>query len=70
MSAEAPPIAVLGVSDIAKRLGISRQALDEASRRQGFPEPYAIVTSRRRFSLPEDIEEWMAARSKSTNGGH
>jgi predicted DNA-binding transcriptional regulator AlpA len=56
---EAPPIEVLGVADIAKRLGISRQAVDEASRRPGFPEPYAIVESRRRFWRPDDIEAYM-----------
>jgi predicted DNA-binding transcriptional regulator AlpA len=73
MSSTSPPeapIEVLGVSEIGKLLGISRQAADEASRRPGFPEPYAIVQSRRRFWLPEEVEEWIAARrSKSTNGG-
>jgi predicted DNA-binding transcriptional regulator AlpA len=70
MSQTEAPIEVLGVAEIARRLGVSRQAVDEASRRPGFPEPYAIVESRRRFWLPEEVEEWIAARqSKSTNGG-
>jgi len=74
MSSTSPPeapIEVLCVSDIAKRLGVSRQAVDEASRRPNFPQPYMIVSSRRRFWLPDEVDEWIAARqSKSTNGEH
>lgn len=62
------PIEVVSVAEIARRLGVSRQAVHEASRRPGFPEPYAIVTKRGTpMWLPEEIEEWIATRQSKSN---
>jgi predicted DNA-binding transcriptional regulator AlpA len=75
MSSTSPPEApleVLGVTEIAKRLGVSRQAATELTSgrwNNGFPPPYATVESRRRFWLPDEVEAWSAERQKSTNGG-
>jgi len=68
---EAPPIKLVGVAEIARRLGVSRQAVHEQSRRPGFPEPCALVAKRETpLWLDETIEEWIAGRQwKSTNRG-
>ena len=71
MSSTSPPIKLVGVAEIARRLGVSRQAVFEQSRRPGFPEPFALVAKRETpLWLDETIEKWIAPRQwKSTNGG-
>ena len=70
---EASPLEGVGVSEIAELLGVTRQAASELTSgrwNNGFPPPYAIVESRRRFWLPDEVDQWIAARrAKSANNG-
>jgi hypothetical protein len=71
MSQTEAPIKLVSVAEIARRLGVTRQAVHEQSRRPGFPEPFAVVAKREMpLWLDETIEEWLGPRQwKSTNGG-
>ncbi|MGD0285097.1 MAG: hypothetical protein ABSC31_01760 [Acidimicrobiales bacterium] len=48
---------LVGVSEIAELLGITRQRADQLLRQKGAPEPVAVLTQGRVF-LREDIERW------------
>ncbi len=49
---------LVGVAEVAKLLGVSRQRVDELIRtRDEFPEPDAVLTAGRIWKR-EDIEAW------------
>ena len=58
-------IDLMGVQEIAARIGVSRQRVDELHRTDGtFPEPVAVLAAGRIW-LKGDIEEWIARRRPS-----
>ena len=57
------PATGLGVSEIAELLGVTRQAVHEASRREDFPAPI-VKTRRGWFWDREAVIEW----AKATRG--
>ncbi len=48
---------LVGVAEIAKMLGVSRQYVDRLARSDGFPKPEAVITAGRIWRS-EDIEDW------------
>jgi predicted DNA-binding transcriptional regulator AlpA len=73
----APPLELVGVSEIAELLGVSRQAAHELTGRSevnDFPPPYGVVVGAatcRRYWLPEEVDEWISnrRRRRPNNGG-
>ena len=47
----------MGLTEIAEALGISRQRVDQLTRREDFPKPAAVLASGRIWKT-EDIEKW------------
>lgn len=54
-----PPLA--GVYEIAQMLGVSRQRVDQLSRREDFPRPVAEL-HRARIWLKAEVEDWQTTR--------
>lgn len=53
----------MGVVDIAKLLGVSRQRADQLSRQKGFPEPVDVIHDGRvRVWDRAEVERWAASR--------
>lgn len=48
---------LMGLTEIAEALGISRQRVDQLTRREDFPKPAAVLASGRIWKT-EDIEKW------------
>lgn len=48
---------LMGTTEIAERLGVSRQRADQLSRTDGFPEPVAEIAAGRIW-LREEVEQW------------
>ena len=49
----------MGVQEIAKRLGVSRQRADQLSRQKGFPDPVMVLANgRMRIWAHEAVETW------------
>ena len=54
-------LVLLGVSELRRRLGgVSRQRVDQLSRRRSFPSPCADLAQGRVW-LGEDVEAWIGA---------
>jgi prophage regulatory protein len=51
---------VMGVGEIAERLGVTPERARTITRRRTFPEPYERITLGRIW-LTTDIEEWIRA---------
>ena len=49
---------LLGVADIARLLGITRQRVEQLAQRDDFPEPAGLVGGRRRVWHEADIRRW------------
>lgn len=47
-----------GTSEIADRLGVTRQRAHVISRQKGFPEPYDVLTMGSVWRI-EDVEAWI-----------
>jgi len=55
----------MGVHEIARLLGVSRQRADQLSRQKGFPEPVAVIAGgRQRVWLAEDVRAWARAAGR------
>jgi prophage regulatory protein len=48
---------LVGLTEIAERLGVSAQRVDQLARRDDFPEPVAVLAAGRIWRLG-DIEDW------------
>ncbi|HSH58537.1 MAG TPA: hypothetical protein VK988_02635 [Acidimicrobiales bacterium] len=49
---------LVGVAEIARLLGVSRQRVDEIAKKDpGFPQPEAVITAGRIWKR-EDVEAW------------
>jgi predicted DNA-binding transcriptional regulator AlpA len=48
---------LMGTTEIAELLGVSRQRADQLSRTEGFPEPVAEIAAGRIW-LREDVDHW------------
>ncbi len=48
---------LVGLSEIAQMLGLTRQRVDQLVRQAGFPEPDAVLTAGRIWKR-EDVEAW------------
>jgi prophage regulatory protein len=48
---------LVGLTEIAALLGVSRQYADRLARQDGFPAPEAVITAGRIWKR-EDIEAW------------
>ncbi|HMJ75484.1 MAG TPA: hypothetical protein VK507_05900 [Iamia sp.] len=48
---------LMGTTEIAKLLGVSRQRADQLSRTDGFPDPVAEIAAGRIW-LRADVEAW------------
>jgi prophage regulatory protein len=49
---------LMGLQEIQKRLGLSRQRIQQLSERAGFPPPYQTLAMGRVW-LTDDIETWI-----------
>lgn len=56
---------LMGTTEIAELLGVSRQRADQLSRTDGFPEPVAEIAAGRIW-LREDVEAWADRVGRST----
>jgi predicted DNA-binding transcriptional regulator AlpA len=54
---------LMGVTEIGKMLGVSRQRADQLSQTDGFPKPTAELASGRVWNQ-EDIEAWAKATGR------
>ena len=50
---------LLGIQDIARLFGWSRQRVYNHYKREQMPEPYTLVGGKRPVWTREQIEEWM-----------
>jgi predicted DNA-binding transcriptional regulator AlpA len=55
------PLDLVGMSDVAKMLGVSRSRADQLARQVDFPQPIAQLSGGRIWQRTQ-IEEWMATR--------
>lgn len=56
---------LMGTTEIAELLGVSRQRADQLSRTDGFPEPVAEIAAGRIW-LREEVEVWARRTGRST----
>lgn len=56
---------LVGLTEIAEMLGVSRQYTDRLVRQVGFPEPEAVITAGRIWKR-EDVEEWARQTGRTT----
>jgi predicted DNA-binding transcriptional regulator AlpA len=54
---------LVGLTEIAERLGVSAQRVDQLARRDDFPEPVAVLAAGRIWRLG-DIEDWAKSTSR------
>jgi prophage regulatory protein len=54
---------LVGLTEIAEMLGISRQRADQLVRQAGFPAPDAVITAGRIWRT-EDVEAWARATGR------
>ena len=57
-----------GTSEIADRLGVTRQRGHVITRQKGFPEPYDVLIMGSVW-LVEDVERWIAEHRPELNEG-
>jgi predicted DNA-binding transcriptional regulator AlpA len=54
---------LMGVTEIAALLGVSRQRADQLSRQKGFPEPVAVLSNgRQRIWDAGEVRAWASRR--------
>ncbi len=53
------PEPIMGITEIAKRLGVSRQYAHRLTRRLDFPAPLGRITAGAVYRT-EDVERWIA----------
>lgn len=58
---------LMGLQEIEKRLGVSRQRVHQLTEQASFPAAYDVIKAGRIW-LAEDIEAWIAAREARTKG--
>jgi predicted DNA-binding transcriptional regulator AlpA len=56
---------LVGLTEIAGILGVSRQYADRLVRTEGFPRPEAVITAGRIWRR-EDVEHWARAAGRLT----
>ncbi|HEX7134428.1 MAG TPA: hypothetical protein VF228_17780 [Iamia sp.] len=56
---------LMGTTEIAELLGVSRQRADQLSRTDGFPDPVAEIAAGRIW-LRKDVETWADQVGRST----
>ena len=61
-------IELLGIQDIARLFGWSRQRVWNYYKREQMPEPYALVGGKRPVWTREQIEEWVEKRNARKSG--
>ena len=49
---------LIGLAGIQEMLGVSRARADQLARKDGFPEPAAIIDGRTRVWERTDVEQW------------
>lgn len=59
---------LVGLTEIAQMLGLTRQRVDQLVRGDGFPPPEAVLTGGRIWRR-EDIEAWADKTGRSIQGG-
>ena len=59
---------LVGITEIATLLGVSRQRADQLTRRPDFPEPLVTLPRRRAWERKK-VEAWIQARQPHPNGG-
>ena len=59
---------LMGTTEIARLLGVSRQRVDQLTAVPGFPEPIATIAAGRIWQR-EDIVRWNAARRTTSPNG-
>lgn len=57
------PDHLVGVTEIAELLGVSRQRADQLTAAAGFPEPEATISAGRIWNR-EDIEAWARLKGR------
>jgi predicted DNA-binding transcriptional regulator AlpA len=62
-------VELLGLSELAALLGVSRQRADQLARQKGFPEPFATLRGGRLW-LKEDVERWAHETGRLSNRRH
>ena len=62
----APPVRLLSLQDIQRKLSISRTALWAFQRRRGFPAPILIGESKR--YIEAEIDAWLLTQPRATGG--
>lgn len=55
---------LVGLSEIAELLGVSRARADQLARQVGFPQPEAVITAGRIWRR-EDVEKWAQATGRN-----
>lgn len=50
---------VLSLSDIARKLGVTRERVRQLAKEPGFP-PHHMQVGRMRYWRPKDIDQWIA----------
>jgi predicted DNA-binding transcriptional regulator AlpA len=56
---------LMGTTEIAEMLGVSRQRADQLSHSERFPEPVAVIAAGRIW-LRSDVERWAAATGRAS----
>lgn len=59
--------ALMGQAEIADRLGVSRQRVQQLIARPDWPEPYEVLAMGKVW-LTKDIEAWIGAHRKNDTG--
>jgi predicted DNA-binding transcriptional regulator AlpA len=59
---------LMGVTEIAELLGLSRQRCDQLSRMKGFPDPVAELSSGRVWNT-DDVERWAQEAGRQRSEG-
>lgn len=56
--------ALIGIADIARMAGVSRQRAQALAKKDGFPEPAAVTTGGR-FWRQGEVRDWIAEWRKT-----
>jgi predicted DNA-binding transcriptional regulator AlpA len=60
---------LVGLTEIADMLGVSRQYADRLVRADGFPSPEAVITAGRIWQR-SDVETWARATGRARQDDH
>lgn len=63
------PDSLMGLAEVAKLLGLSRQRADQLARTKGFPEPVAELIGGRIWQR-ESVERWARETGRLTAEGN